>query len=107
MGNFMPATAPPARGQEDTKELLLMCFLLPPNQTALPAWGQVWPPFPIVVQLWQESRTCSPSFLSQPYSTDTKAHLEKGLEKPSLAEHHTRLQGGGGLQARSGWSCRN
>lgn len=78
----MPATAPPARGQEDTKELLLMLLCLHgassdlPSPSLLSCGKTAGPPaFPFCLSL----------------ITDTKAHLEKGLQKPSLAEHHARL----------------
>lgn len=88
----MPATAPPARGQEDTKELLLLSFLLPPSSDL---------PSP---SLFSSGKTAGPPAL--PFCLSLihrhQGSPGKGSEKPSLAEHHTRLQGDGGLAGAAG-----
>lgn len=105
MGNFMPAIAPQARGQEDVKELLLLHFLLPPNQAALPAQPGLTS-LPHRCSAPAREQDLQSSLFVSALLTHTKAHLEGGLEKPSLAEHHTN-DCRGMENCRSGWSCRN
>lgn len=68
----MPATAPPARGQEDTKELLLLSFLLPPSSD-----------LPSHCSALARQQDLQPFLFVSASFTDTKAHLEKDLESPA------------------------
>lgn len=92
MGNFMPAIAPQARGQEDVKELLLLRFLLPPNQAALPAQPGLTSLPHRCSALAQEQDLQSSLFVSA-LLTHTKAH-RPGCSRGALT------------WSESSWQCR-